>query len=259
MKPSTLLVLILAAVAVALTATWLVLNRSGGSGAPVLTSEDLPPFTRITIDGAATLVLVQGAAEHIAVESAPRSGNVGARVGDDGTLVITADDHRRWWRSLVSGPARAPTVTLTFRTLQSLRANGAVKVVAERLTVPRLGVALNGAGNLRIDAIDADELTVSGAGAIKAEIAGRVGTQRIAMSGAGVYRAPELRSQDASVAVSGAGKAVVNASRTLKVDISGAGSVEYLGDPKVTEQVSGAGKIRRRDATAEMPLQVAAG
>ena len=123
--------------------------------------------------GAATLVLVQGPAEHIAVEASPRSASVRAQVGDDGTLVITTDDHRRWWRSLVSGPARAPTITLTFRTLQSLRGNGAVKIVAERLAVPRLGIALNGAGSVRIAAIDADELTVSGAGAVKAEIAGR--------------------------------------------------------------------------------------
>ncbi len=258
MKRSTLLILILVAIAIALTATWLVLNRGGGAVGTAVTSEDLPSFSRVTVDGAATLVLVQGSAEHITVESAPRSGNVRAQVGEDGNLVITADDHRRWWRSLLSGPARAPTITLTFRTLQSLRANGAVKVVAERLTVPRLGVALNGAGSLRIDAIDAEELTVSGAGAVKAEVAGRVGSQKIAMSGAGVYRAAELQSDHASVAVSGAGKAVVNASKTLKVDISGAGSIEYLGDPKVTERVSGAGKIRRRDATADPRLQVAA-
>ena len=51
---------------------------------------------------------------------------------------------------------------------------------------------------------------------------------------------------------------MVNAAKTLNVDISGAGSVEYLGDPKVTERVSGAGKVRRRDATADSHLQVAA-
>jgi hypothetical protein len=248
MKRSTLLLLILVATAAALAATWAMLNRGGTVTAA--TSEDLPAFSRVNVDGAATLVLVQGPAEHIAVEASPRSANVRAQVGDDGTLVITTDDHRRWWRSLVSGPARAPTITLTFRTLQSLRGNGAVKIVAERIAVPRLGIALNGAGSVRIAAIDADELTVSGAGAIKAEIAGRAGSQKIAIAGAGVYRAADLRSDHATVSVSGAGKALINASKTLDVDISGAGSVEYLGDPKLTEQVSGAGKIRRRDATA---------
>ena len=133
-----------------------------------------------------------------------------------------------------------------------------MKVVAERLAVPHLGLALNGAGSVRIASIEADELTLSGAGAVKAEIAGRVGTQKISMTGAGVYRAGELLSDHATVAVSGAGKALVNAAKTLTVDISGAGSVEYLGDPKVTERVSGAGKVRRRDTTAESHLHVAA-
>jgi hypothetical protein len=256
MKRSTLLILIAVATAIALAATWLILNR--GSATTATVNEDLPAFSRVAIEGAATLVLVQGSAEHIAVESSPRSGSVRAQVGTDGTLVISAEDHRRWWRSLVSGPARAPTITLTFRTLQSLRGNGAVKVVAERLAIPHLGLALNGAGSVRIASIEADELTLSGAGAVKADIAGRVGTQKISMTGAGVYRAGELQSDHATVAVSGAGKALVNAAKTLTVDISGAGSVEYLGDPKVTERVSGAGKVRRRDTTAQSHLHVAA-
>ena len=54
-------------------------------------------------------------------------------------------------------------------------------------------------------------------------------------------------SDKADIRVSGAGKAIVNAARLLKVDISGAGVVEYIGDPKIEQQISGVGKIRRRE------------
>ena len=64
---------------------------------------------------------------------------------------------------------------------------------------------------------------------------------------AGSYQASKLASEEAVIEVSGAGKAVVNATNSLEVDISGAGAVEYLGDPKVKQSISGIGKVRRRE------------
>ena len=51
--------------------------------------------------------------------------------------------------------------------------------------------------------------------------------------------------------MSGAGRVVVNAAKTLDVEISGAGTVDYLGNPEVTKKVSGAGRVKRREATQE--------
>ena len=48
--------------------------------------------------------------------------------------------------------------------------------------------------------------------------------------------------------VSGAGKIVVNARKTLTARISGAGVVEYLGDPVVKESISGIGRVKRRES-----------
>ena len=71
------------------------------------------------------------------------------------------------------------------------------------------------------------------------------------MSGAGDYRAAGLASERARIAVSGAGRVVVNATKSLDVEISGAGTVDYLGNPEVTKKVSGAGRVRRREAAQE--------
>ena len=51
------------------------------------------------------------------------------------------------------------------------------------------------------------------------------------------------------MAVSGAGKAVVDAHSKLSVDISGAGTVEYLGHPEVMQSISGIGKVSRRESS----------
>ncbi len=84
----------------------------------------------------------------------------------------------------------------------------------------------------------------------------------MSIAGAGEYRGGKLVSDNTTVTVSGAGRVVVYAERTLKATISGAGSVEYLGDPQVTEQISGAGRVRKRDtstlAVPRVALAVAA-
>jgi hypothetical protein len=103
-----------------------------------------------------------------------------------------------------------------------------------------------GACKLKIGDLQATKLRLDGAGAIKAEIAGKVTDQDIDLSGAGSYLAAELVSDTAGVRVSGAGKAIVNAKTLLRADISGAGLVEYTGNPRLEQEISGIGKIRRR-------------
>ena len=91
---------------------------------------------------------------------------------------------------------------------------------------------------------------MSGAGALRAEVAGRAADATVSISGAGEFKGGKLVIQNAQVTVAGAGKVTVNAEKTLRATISGAGSVDYVGDPKVTESVSGAGRVRRRDAAS---------
>ena len=73
----------------------------------------------------------------------------------------------------------------------------------------RLTVSASGRARLAISALEAKELTVTGSGAIKMEVAGRTVAQRIRISGAGDYRAAKLESETAKVTVSGAGRVVV--------------------------------------------------
>lgn len=249
MKRMVLPLVVLVALALAAGAAWLVLDRSlGRRGEPAAEQRVVPPFTKIEVDGQADVTLVQGATETVAVEASRRQlAQVRSEVRD-GTLVVTTGDTRRWWSTLLGGGARAPRITVTFRELDTLRANGAVKLRADRLQAERLAVTARGAATLRVAELAVGELSIAGSGAIKADLAGRATTQKIAISGAGDYRAAGLASEHASVTVSGAGRVVVDAAKTLAIDLSGAGSVEYLGDPAITQRVGGTGKVKRRSS-----------
>ena len=266
MRRSALPIQIVACTVVAAILAWLVTQRLfHGPGAeetsgPV-TSELRTPgtFTKLDISGRADIELVQGPRHEVAVEATPgHQDRIRTRV-EGSTLIVSTDGHSGW--RPFRGPGRTPRIVITAPTLETVALAGALRLKAGTLDVPALRIAASGATNVKIDALKTDALRFAGSGAVKAELAGQASDLTLSLSGAGDVRAAQLLSEAAKVSVSGAGKVVVNASKTLRVSLSGAGSVEYLGNPEVKQSVSGIGRVKRRDggdsAPAKTVLQVA--
>ncbi len=257
MKRLFLPLLLLLAIAAAVAAAWYVLNRSfgtaGGEGGGELTTEEraLPPFSRLAVGGVADVTLVQGPSESVRFEAPARQKSRVRVEVRDGTLHLDGAPSGRFLSFLFGGNPRPIRATITFRQLEAVDVSGAVKLRAEAWKAEKLSFSVSGEATLRIADLDVKELALSASGAVKADVAGRATEQRIAISGAGNYRAADLASETARVAVSGAGKVLVNVAKTLKVAIAGAGSVEYIGDPTVTQDISGVGRVRRREAARD--------
>ena len=247
----TLLVLVLAAVALAALLAWWTLSRPGGPSDTAIAEHDVAPFRNIEINGAAEVTLRQGSAERVSILAPTRGLRVSAEV-QDGTLVINARDTRRWWHNLFGGArsSRSAKLTVTFRNLESVALAGAVKLTATSLVTPSLRLEAAGGSTLRIEGLRTDSLHVEADGALKAHLAGTATEQHVSIAGASEYNAGDLASQTASVDVSGVGHVVLRVAKTLDASISGAGSVEYYGNPQVNKSVSGVGKVRQRDADA---------
>lgn len=259
MRRFSLVLVVLACVAVAALLTWLALSSASFGGhaprsSPSTERTDappraLPPFTRLEVSGGAEVLLVQGASESVAFATDARPTRFVEAEVTDGVLAITSNDQLRWWDVLLGrGGSRPTQVVVTFRELASIDVAGGVKLTAGAFKADALKISGAGGTAIRIDALDARTLHLSGAGALRADLAGRVNDQTITISGAGDYRGAKLASQNATVTVAGAGQVVVNAEKTLRANISGAGTVDYVGDPQVTESVSGVGRVRRRNA-----------
>jgi hypothetical protein len=124
-------------------------------------------------------------------------------------------------------PTHGMKVKLSSRSLSGARLTGAVRLTATRL-----------AGN---------GFYLDGTGATRVTVDGTVDELMATLTGASKLDAEELRVRSALLSISGAGKAEVSASDTLKVAISGAGKVTYNGNPAIERQISGAGSIRKRD------------
>jgi hypothetical protein len=121
-----------------------------------------------------------------------------------------------------------------------LSGSGAVRVRAPSALQQAL---LPGSGDIRIDGLQTDSLSVGLSGSGQIAVAGSTTRQRVSIDGSGDYSAGGLESLDAEVSISGSGDADAAVSRTLTVSISGSGSVTYIGNPTVTRSISGSGDV----------------
>jgi hypothetical protein len=118
-----------------------------------------------------------------------------------------------------------------------------VRLSSSRLTSTRL----TGAVRLAATRVDGKAFYLDGTGATRVTVDGTVDDLMATMTGASKLMADSLQVRNAELSISGAGKAEVSVSDSLKVAISGAGKVTYRGNPKVERQISGAGSVRQRD------------
>jgi hypothetical protein len=189
-----------------------------GSGTARTETRELPAFEEIEFRGLGTLEI---------------------EVGPQTPLEITADDNllpllitEVQGKRLIIRPKEniQPKVSPVFR-----------------VATPDLNkAACGGAGRVRVKNIKGESFDIvqSGAGAV--ELQGEVTRLTAVVSGVGAVTADKLAAKQASITISGAGSAVVNASDSLQAVISGAGSVEYLGDPQISKNISGVGSLSKR-------------
>jgi hypothetical protein len=153
-----------------------------------------------------------------------------------------------WWDKLgmalndvLSG--RKIVYQLTVAELNGVTVRGAGRVKCAELQTDQLSVRVAGAGEVTIGSLSTGQLGVDVPGAGRVQLAGKATEQRVALTGAGTYRAPQLESQKAQVKLSGVGSATIWVVQELEASIQGVGSVEYYGSPSVSERITGVGRL----------------
>jgi hypothetical protein len=112
-------------------------------------------------------------------------------------------------------------------------------------TGPSLEIISNASSDVKIylKVKDITALTVSGPGVINAT--GTVEQLTITITGQGSVDANDVVAQNAVVTVTGEGKALVNAVKTLVATVTGSGSITYQGNPQVQQTVTGGGSVNK--------------
>lgn len=201
------------------------------------------PFDTIEISGSAIVHVAQGTSDQVVIEGDSEAQNTVELEVHDGVLTIRPSGAWKFWND------RRARIAVTVRDLKRLIISGAADVRAPgAVRATHLAVFISGAGSVRFDQLQADELkfTVSGAG--DGQMSGMVDQLSVSISGRSEFRGENLMSQRAAVAVSGVGDVKVWATEALKIAVSGLGTVDYWGTPSVKRSTSGVATINNRGA-----------
>ena len=187
-----------------------------GSGVAAIQTRTVAAFHRVDLAGAS---------------------NVSVTVGGARRVVVRADDNliRRVTTSVRNG-------TLVVGTTGSFRTNVPMSV---DVTVPALdALTLSGSGLVRVANVAGPALTVRlpGSGLLRAS--GAVQRLDVTLAGSGDAQLDGLVARDVHAVVSGSGRILVHATRSLDATVSGSGVVDYAGNPPhVKTNVTGSGAI----------------
>ena len=178
-------------------------------------------------------------------------GTVNVFTGDTPTVRVTTDDNL-----LVHVETQVENGMLKINPRGLIKPKSGLNV---DVTVPHLTAArISGAGDMNINNVVGDQLTLSISGAGNLSANGFVNNVSTSISGAGEADLHELVAENADVRVSGAGDASVYASNSIRARISGAGDVVCYGNPThVDQSVSGVGDLEIRSMESPVRYTIA--
>ena len=137
------------------------------------------------------------------------------------------------------------TFTIALKDLTGLTVSGLADVEMDTLSTTGLDVEMSGAGQFKLEQLDAESVNINLSGLGNVDISGEVTQATIEISGAGSVNAADLRCQMADVNIPGLGGATVWVTERLTGNISGGGSVNYYGSPQVDTETSGLGQFEK--------------
>ncbi|MBE0699189.1 MAG: DUF2807 domain-containing protein [Anaerolineaceae bacterium] len=210
-----------------------------GSGKTVDENREIGDISEVILRGSGDLQIIQGSTPSLTITA------------EDNLLqyILTETSGKRLIISTKRGigftNSRPVHYKLTVKDIRQISVSGAATIDSANLEVSSLGVDISGYGQANLANIQATTLDLNISGSGNMDVSGAVDRLDISISGAGGFNGPDLEAEDVSVEISGVGRAVVWATKTLKPSVSGVGSVSYYGDPTLNQNNSGLVNVRR--------------
>ncbi len=207
-----------------------------GSGVVTAQTRPLAAFHAVKIQGSFAVELVKGEIVHAQVTGDDNIVPLIVTEVKDGVLTIESKDGASYDSKL------GVIVKVTAAALDDVSARGSGSVSVVDVATPVCALSNSGSGALSFRGVaDALTLTSSGSGAVT--LVGSAKSLAATQAGSGAVDAGTLTVADATVALRGSGRMVVNASARLTASVMGSGQLLYLGTPQLTKTVRGSGSV----------------
>jgi cytoskeletal protein CcmA (bactofilin family) len=166
-------------------------------------------------------------------------------VVEDGKLEIKFKNHHNWNGDEDEGEI---DVYVTAKSLSALAnaGSGSIKVDGN-LSGERVSIVLSGSGDIESSVKTAElHANISGSGSI--HLNGSADAAKVNIAGSGEMNARDLKTNTASVMITGSGNAYFTADKTVSAHIVGSGNVVYSGNASITDsRTVGSGNVSKAD------------
>ncbi len=215
------------------------LNVERGSGNVITQPRNVSNFDKVTLNGIGDVTVIQGSPEKLEIEAEDNILPYIQTTVENNTLMINFEK-----KAVI--PTKPIKFRLTMPNIHSLETQGVSNITAPQIKTDQLKLGISGTGNIEIDDLIANSVTVNVGGAGNLTTNGQVDSQKVTLSGAGNYDGENLQSKSAIITITGLGRVVVWVTGTMDVTISGTGGVDYYGNPQISQQISGLGRINHK-------------
>jgi len=160
---------------------------------------------------------------------------------DDGWLKIKEKDG---FDIKSSSPIKILVNTTLLENLEIV-GSGNIKGMNKLAGSEKLEIKIAGSGDISLS-VNTPKIIAGIAGNGDISIDGETKDLKVSIAGTGDFKGENLKSENASVHISGSGDVHVFASNTLDIHIAGSGDVTYSGTPQLTQHIAGSGTIKQK-------------
>lgn len=213
--------------------------------APAMAAErnySVTSFNRIRVDGPYQVTVRTNVAP-FARASGSQASLDGVSIRVEGrTLIVRADTSGGWGG--YPGEGRGPvTIELGTHDLTTAWVNGAGALFIDKVKGLSFDLAIQGAGVMRIDSADVDQLKIGLSGTASARLSGRAAKLTATIRGSSSLDGETLAVKDAVIGAEGPAMVRANVTGTAKVDALGLASVALAGGPSCITKTQGSASV----------------
>ena len=208
-----------------------------GSGDITTETPPLDDFDRVVFSSEGTVTLTQAETASLAIDADDNLHQYLVTNVSNGELTISTTE------STDIAPSRRIEFRIGVVDLSGVELAGAGTITAEAVQSSAIEVVLSGTGDIIINQLRADEVTVNHTGVGTIQLTGETDQQEVVASGTGDYDGADLVSRTATVEASGLADVTVNVTDDLQITVSESGAVAFYGSPTVDQDVSDSGDV----------------
>jgi len=215
-------------------------KRVSGNGNVKTEDRQLNNFSSVSSHGPYDVFLSQDSSYKVSVEAEDNLlPYIETYVENNELKVRTKEGY--WLRN-----KRKITVHVSGPSFTAIRTVGSGDIISDAQITNTSAIELEatGSGNIKVKLSAPDvKAEVTGSGNI--DLQGETKEFKGRIVGSGNIKAYDMKSENASVEISGSGNAEVFASMKSSVEVNGSGDVRYKGDGQVSSNIHGSGSVKK--------------